>query len=96
MRIREASKMPGLFEPITIKGLVLKNRLIMPPMNTRMATEDGECTERHIRHYMARATGGVGLIIIEHTTAIYSTAISLLTTGQKMYTPIARTLRGSD
>ena len=59
--------MPSLFEPITIKELVLKNRLIMPPMNTRMAKEDGECTEKHIRHYMARATGGVGLIIIEHT-----------------------------
>ena len=39
----------------------------MPPMATRMATEDGECTERHIRHYMTRAKGGVGLIIIAHT-----------------------------
>ena len=59
--------MPGLFEPITIKGLVLKNRLIMPPMATNMATEDGEVTDRHIRHYTTRARGGVGLIIIEHT-----------------------------
>ncbi len=59
--------MPGLFEPITIKGLVLKNRLVMPPMATNMATEDGEVTDRHIRHYTTRARGGVGLIIIEHT-----------------------------
>ncbi len=39
----------------------------MPPMATGMATEDGEVTDRHIKHYTARAKGGVGLIIIEHT-----------------------------
>jgi len=59
--------MSGLFEPIKIKGLLLKNRLVMPPMATGMATEEGEATDRHIRHYTARAKGGVGLIIIEHT-----------------------------
>ena len=59
--------MPGLFDPINIRGLSLKNRLVMPPMATNMATEDGEVTDRHIRHYTTRARGGVGLIIIEHT-----------------------------
>ena len=59
--------MPGLFDPINIKGLSLKNRLVMPPMATGMATEDGEVTDRHIKHYITRARGGVGLIIIEHT-----------------------------
>jgi 2,4-dienoyl-CoA reductase-like NADH-dependent reductase (Old Yellow Enzyme family) len=59
--------MPGLFDPITIKGLTLKNRIVMPPMATGLATEDGEATDRHITHYVARARGGVGLIIIEHT-----------------------------
>ncbi len=59
--------MPGLFEPINIKGLSLKNRLVMPPMATSMATKDGEVTDRHIRHYTTRARGGVGLIIVEHT-----------------------------
>ncbi len=59
--------MPGLFEPIKIKGLSLKNRLVMPPMATGMATEDGEVTDRQIRHYTARGRGGVGLIIIEHS-----------------------------
>jgi len=33
--------MPGLFDPIQIKGLNLKNRLVMPPMATGFATEDG-------------------------------------------------------
>jgi 2,4-dienoyl-CoA reductase-like NADH-dependent reductase (Old Yellow Enzyme family) len=59
--------MPGLFDPIKIKGLTLKNRIVMPPMATGMATEDGGVTDRHINHYVARAKGGVGLIIIEHT-----------------------------
>ncbi len=59
--------MPSLFEPLKIKGLSLKNRLVMPPMATSMATEDGEVTDRHIKHYTTRASGGVGLIIVEHT-----------------------------
>jgi len=59
--------MPGLFDPITIKGLQLKNRLVMPPMAIRSATDDGEVTDKHIDHYTARAKGGVGLIIVEHT-----------------------------
>ncbi|MBI4284024.1 MAG: NADH:flavin oxidoreductase [Chloroflexi bacterium] len=59
--------MPGLFDSITIKDLVLKNRLVMAPMATNMATEEGEVTDRHLKHYAPRADGGVGLIIIEHT-----------------------------
>lgn len=58
--------MPSLFDPVKIKDLSLKNRLVMAPMNTSMATEDGEVIDRHIEHYTARARGGVGLIIIEH------------------------------
>ena len=57
--------MPSLFEPIKIKKLSLKNRLVMPAMVTNMATEDGEVTDKHIRHYTTRAKGGVGLIIVE-------------------------------
>lgn len=59
--------MPGLFDAININGLKLKNRLVMPPMATKMATENGAVTDRHIKHYLARAKGGVGLVIIEHT-----------------------------
>ena len=59
--------MLSLFEPLKIKGLSLKNRLVMPPMATGMATEDGEVTDRHTKHYATRARGGVGLIIVEYT-----------------------------
>ncbi len=58
--------MPGLFSPMEIRGLKLRNRLVMPPMANSMATESGETTQRHIDHYVARARAGVGLIVVEH------------------------------
>jgi len=73
--------MSGLFDPINIRGLSLKNRLVMPPMATGMATEDGEVTDRHIKHYTARAKGGVGLIIIEHTYVLEDGKLSRTQTG---------------
>jgi 2,4-dienoyl-CoA reductase-like NADH-dependent reductase (Old Yellow Enzyme family) len=60
-------------------GLLLKNRLVMPPMATGMATEDGGVTDRHLKHYTTRARGAVGLIIIEHT---YVAADGKLSRGQ--------------
>jgi 2,4-dienoyl-CoA reductase-like NADH-dependent reductase (Old Yellow Enzyme family)/thioredoxin reductase len=56
---------PKLFEPGRIGNLELKNRLVMPPMATNYATEDGEVTQRQIDYYEERAKGGVGLIIVE-------------------------------
>ncbi|MDP3879387.1 MAG: NADH:flavin oxidoreductase [Dehalococcoidales bacterium] len=71
--------MSGLFDSIEIRGLKIKNRLVMPPMATKMATKDGEVTDRHIKHYGARAKGGVGLIILEHT---YVSANGKMSDGQ--------------
>lgn len=68
--------MPGLFDPIDIKGLRLKNRLVMAPMATGMATAEGEVTDRHIKHYSTRARGGVGLIILEHTYVLENGKLS--------------------
>ncbi len=68
--------MPGLFDSIDIKGLRLKNRLVMAPMATNMATAEGEVTDRHIKHYTARARGGVGLIILEHTYVLKNGKLS--------------------
>ena len=58
-------KFKSLFEPIRIRNLELKNRIIMPPMATHYATREGEVTERMIAYYAERAKGGVGLIITE-------------------------------
>ena len=58
--------MPGLFSPVNVRGLRLKNRLVMPPMANQLANERGEATDRHVRHYVSRARAGVGLIVVEH------------------------------
>lgn len=68
--------MPGLFDPLYISGLRLKNRLVMAPMATNMATVEGEVTDRHIKHYSARARGGVGLVILEHTYVLKNGQLS--------------------
>ena len=53
---------PKLFEPITIGGLRVKNRLNMPPMHTNLGNEDEGITDSGIDFYVARAKGGFGLI----------------------------------
>lgn len=54
-----------LFSPIQIRGLELKNRVVLPAMGTRMAGEKGEITPRLVAYHAARAAGGCGLNIVE-------------------------------
>jgi len=56
-----------LFSPFQIGNLELKNRIVMPPMATNFAGEDGTVNDRHISYYVRRAQGGVGYITFEHT-----------------------------
>ena len=56
---------PELFTPGRIGPLVLGNRVIMAPMTTRTADEDGQVTEDSIAYYRERAAAGVGLITVE-------------------------------
>jgi 2,4-dienoyl-CoA reductase-like NADH-dependent reductase (Old Yellow Enzyme family) len=53
-----------LFEPLTIKDRLLRNRIVMPPMvvNRGLATSEGA------EWYGRRAQGGVGLVIVEATS----------------------------
>ena len=53
---------PKLFEPITIGGIRIKNRLNMPPMHTNLGNEHDGITDEGIDFYAARAKGGFGLI----------------------------------
>lgn len=55
-----------LKQPITVGGIQLKNRLVMPPMATEKA-ENGLVNESHINYYGEKSRGGhIGLIITEH------------------------------
>lgn len=57
-----------LFQPMKIKNMTLKNRVVMPPMCMYSTIdEDGLVNDFHIVHYGSRAIGGVGLIIQEAT-----------------------------
>ena len=52
--------MAALFTPLTIRGHVLNNRIVLPPMANNMALDRGEVTNTHIEHYVRRAKAGVG------------------------------------
>jgi 2,4-dienoyl-CoA reductase-like NADH-dependent reductase (Old Yellow Enzyme family) len=54
-----------LFSPVTIGGIEVPNRVVMPPMTTRLADPEGYVTDALIAYYKARALGGVGLITVE-------------------------------
>lgn len=60
--------MAKIFNPLTIKGVTIKNRIGMSPMCTYSSyAEDGKVTPWHKLHYGARAIGQVGLIVLEAT-----------------------------
>ena len=54
-----------LLTPARIGSLDIPNRIVMPPMTTRTADEEGYVTDDTIAYYLARARGGVGLITVE-------------------------------
>ena len=55
-----------LLDPLEVKGLMLKNRIVMPPMHTGLATTEGAVTDSLIEHYVRRSKA-LGLLIVEHS-----------------------------
>jgi len=53
-----------LFEPITIRGLELRNRVVFPAMGSGFL-KNGHVTDEFIDYHVARALGGNGLNITE-------------------------------
>jgi 2,4-dienoyl-CoA reductase-like NADH-dependent reductase (Old Yellow Enzyme family) len=53
-----------LFEPLTVRGVTLRNRVVMSPM-TRYFSPGGIPTDDVAAYYARRAAGGAGLIITE-------------------------------
>jgi 2,4-dienoyl-CoA reductase-like NADH-dependent reductase (Old Yellow Enzyme family)/thioredoxin reductase len=54
----------ALFTPLALKGLTLRNRIVMPPMNTNFANADGSVSDRFTRYYVERGRGGAALLIV--------------------------------
>jgi 2,4-dienoyl-CoA reductase-like NADH-dependent reductase (Old Yellow Enzyme family) len=57
---------PLLFTPLTLRGLTLRNRIVVSPMLTYCAT-NGYTNETHLAHLAKFAVGGAGLVFVEST-----------------------------
>ncbi|MGC9257404.1 NADH:flavin oxidoreductase/NADH oxidase [Desulfurella sp.] len=55
-----------LFSSITIRNVNFKNRVFMSPM-CQYSAQNGLVNQWHITHYLSRAIGGAGAIVIEAT-----------------------------
>ncbi|MFC1905063.1 hypothetical protein ACFLXT_04830, partial [Chloroflexota bacterium] len=60
-----------LLSPITIKGMELRNRIVMAPMGTMFSTGDSFVSQRLKDYYGERAKGGIGLITVEAGCVYY-------------------------
>lgn len=59
---------PLLFEPITLRGLTVRNRAWVPPMcQFAVEARNGVPEDWHLVHYGSLAAGGFGLVMAEFT-----------------------------
>ena len=56
--------MPSLFDPLVLRGLTLRNRLVVSPM-CQYSSRDGLPDTWHLVHLGSRAVGGAGLVFTE-------------------------------
>ncbi|NNE23152.1 MAG: NADH:flavin oxidoreductase/NADH oxidase [Rhizobiales bacterium] len=55
---------PALFSPLTVRGLTLKNRIVLSPMCQYQA-EEGHITDWHVAHHGHFSMTGLGLAFVE-------------------------------
>jgi anthraniloyl-CoA monooxygenase len=58
---------PPMLLPLTVRGLTLKNRIVVSPM-AQYKARDGVVGDWHLMHLGARAVGGAGLVMVEMTS----------------------------
>lgn len=58
---------PPMFTPFTVRGLTLKNRIVVSPM-AQYSAQDGVVGDYHLVHLGARALGGAALVVVEMTS----------------------------
>ena len=56
--------MSALFSPLTLRSLILRNRVGVSPM-CQYSSDNGFASDWHFVHLGAFATGGAGLVITE-------------------------------
>ncbi|MBY6138926.1 bifunctional salicylyl-CoA 5-hydroxylase/oxidoreductase [Leisingera daeponensis] len=80
----DAPVRPPMFAPFKLRGMELKNRVVVSPMAQYKAVE-GCPTNWHLIHYGERAKGGAGLVYTEMTCVSAEGRISLGCPG--LYAP---------
>ncbi|MFJ7777858.1 bifunctional salicylyl-CoA 5-hydroxylase/oxidoreductase [Streptomyces yangpuensis] len=75
---------PPMFTPLTLRGLTLRNRVVVSPMDMYSA-QDGVPGDFHLVHLGARALGGAGLVMTEMVCVSPEGRITPGCTG--LYTP---------
>ncbi len=84
-----------LLTPLTIRGVIFRNRIAMSPMCQYFA-QDGLASDWHLVHLGSRAAGGVGLVVVEATAVTPEgriTAGDLGIWGEQHIEPLARIVR---
>ena len=84
-----------LLSPLTIRGVTLRNRIVMSPMCQYSAVE-GMASDWHLVHLGSRAVGGAALIIVEATAVTRDGRISpgdMGIWGDEHIEPLARIAR---
>ncbi|MBX3439158.1 MAG: NADH:flavin oxidoreductase/NADH oxidase [Planctomycetaceae bacterium] len=84
-----------LLTPLTIRGVTLRNRIVMSPM-CQYISQDGLASDWHLVHLGSRAVGGVALVIVEATAVTPEGRITpgdLGIWGDQHIGPLARIVR---
>lgn len=63
---KETFTVPHLFDPFTLQGVTLRNRIAASPTCQYMASA-GLVSDWHLPHYTNLARGGAGLVVVEAT-----------------------------
>lgn len=83
-----------MFEPISIGGMRLKNRIAMAPMESHLGNADGSVSAEAIAYYRERALGGTGLVIVEFTCVDGHDGFSSLAPQLRLDSPMYRSGHG--
>ena len=60
----QQAELPLLFQPITIKSVTARNRIVVPPL-CQYSAHEGIPNDWHLVHYGSYARGGAGTIFVE-------------------------------
>ena len=50
----------ALFRPLVLRGISIRNRIVMAPMNTNFAEADGSVSKQFTKFYVEIGNGGTG------------------------------------